>query len=72
MRGITFFYAMGHVHGVFAHTFTAPCAYTLYQRFPDSLQRYIVWVYLPIAREDKIIGFGTKEADNGLRIMVSK
>ncbi|KAH8761592.1 hypothetical protein F5883DRAFT_562450 [Diaporthe sp. PMI_573] len=70
-RGITFLYSLGYIHGVFAHTLTEPCALALYRRFPRRLRKHAVWVYFPISREDKIIGFGTKESDDGLSIMLS-
>ncbi|KAH8746914.1 hypothetical protein F5883DRAFT_584914 [Diaporthe sp. PMI_573] len=69
-RGITFLYSMGYVHGVYAHSSTAPCALSLYQSFPEKLQQYTVWVYLPIAEHDRVIGFGTKEVNDGLCIIV--
>ncbi|KUI63587.1 hypothetical protein VM1G_10402 [Cytospora mali] len=70
-RGMTFFYSMGRICGIYAHSLTETCALSIFERFSKTLQPYLVWIYLPIARKDRIIELGTRKVTNdGLCIRV--
>ncbi|KAI3332702.1 hypothetical protein F4824DRAFT_286217 [Ustulina deusta] len=58
-RGITFFFASGQLFGIHIHLTENSCAMDTYERIYIHRRQRIVWVYMPIAPTDRIIGLGS-------------
>lgn len=65
VQGITFFYSVGRLWGVFPHVSARSSALSTYQSLPELRQRSMVWIYMPIGPKDKIIAMGTRKNDDG-------
>lgn len=65
LTGITFFYSMGSVYGVYAHNPTSFDAVAAYQRFPKKMRENLVWIYLPISQDDRMLALGLREFKKG-------
>ena len=55
--GLTFLFHKGRAVAIHRHTSGEPCASSAAMRL---LQRPLVWVYLPLASHDRVIGLGTR------------
>ncbi|KAI1265982.1 hypothetical protein F5Y18DRAFT_435432 [Xylariaceae sp. FL1019] len=63
VRGITFFFSHG-LHGVHVHRSTASCASSSLQRCSNRRRRFLLWYYLPLADQDRILVLGIRLSAN--------
>lgn len=70
-RGITFFFASGQLFGIYIHLTENSCAMDTYERISIHRRQRIVWVYVPIAPTDRLIGLGSRKTGFGFNILVS-
>ncbi|KAI0404759.1 hypothetical protein F4802DRAFT_566206 [Xylaria palmicola] len=71
VRGITFFFSSSQLYGVHIHRSTAPCASSSLQRLPSRRRRSILWCYLPLTNQDRILVLGVRRSANlGFNILV--
>ncbi|KAG9508049.1 hypothetical protein J7337_001607 [Fusarium musae] len=59
-RGLTFFYIRSSLRAIHSHTSRFPTALTTYARLSELDRRDVVWVHVPIAPNDRIIGLGIR------------
>ncbi|KAK4198906.1 hypothetical protein QBC40DRAFT_340954 [Triangularia verruculosa] len=63
IKGITFFFSFGQLFGIHIHGSKESYAMDTFTRnFPNRLQRTVVWIYLPISQDDRILVLGIREA----------
>ncbi|KAF4970912.1 hypothetical protein FSARC_2182 [Fusarium sarcochroum] len=60
--GLTFFFIRGSIHGIHSHTASSPTAFATYERFPERIRSRLVWAYVPVPRNDRILSFGIRES----------
>lgn len=60
VTGLTIFYALGSAMSIHAHTAKAPLATKTYERFPAYTKRFVGWVYVPLARNDRVLLLGIR------------
>lgn len=63
--GLTFFVSFGGIQAIHAHTLRAPYALDTLQQLPFRSRPYALWIYMPIAPEDAILGFGLRVEKRG-------
>jgi hypothetical protein len=70
-RGMTFFFLSGQLVGVHVHRSCGSCAMDTYERLSSRRRRSVVWIYMPIAPEDRVLVLGARKTDLGFNILVS-
>lgn len=70
IRGLTFFFIWGAPYGVHVHRSEESCAMDTCERFPNRTRLGLVWVYLPVAAEDRVLVLGTRKTELGPSILV--
>jgi hypothetical protein len=64
ITGLTFFYSsQGRQYGIHAHTMSEPTALSTFNQVSRYLRSPLVWVYIPIAKNDRITAFGIRLDD---------
>lgn len=56
---------MGFVYGICTHNPTNSDAIAVYHSFPLKRRDNLVWIYLPISRNDTILALGLRELNKG-------
>lgn len=69
-RGLTFLFIRGAPYGVHVHRLEESCAVDTCERFPNRTRLGLVWVYLPVAAEDRVLVVGTRKTELGPSILV--
>ena len=71
IRGLTFLFFWGEPYGIHVHRSEESCAMDTCSRFSNHNRLGIVWVYMPIAPEDRVLVLGTRKTELGSSILVS-
>jgi hypothetical protein len=58
--GLTFFFAFDKVYAVHAHTPSQRSAEKTFERLPQRNHADVVWVYLPLPKNEDIVAFGLR------------
>ncbi|KAF5247025.1 hypothetical protein FANTH_6602 [Fusarium anthophilum] len=54
VTGLTFFFSFSKLYAIHAHTHARPYATKTFERLPTKRQESVVWIYLPIPRDEEI------------------
>ncbi|EGU78156.1 hypothetical protein FOXB_11347 [Fusarium oxysporum f. sp. conglutinans Fo5176] len=54
VTGLTFFFSFSKLYAIHAHTHARPCATKTFDRLPVKRQESVVWIYLPMPRDEEI------------------
>lgn len=78
VRGLTFLYLAGRPYAVVPHVSAKSCALSALQRLQSRVkresllcQKKVLWVYLPIRQDDRILALETPEMSAEIQVMVS-
>ncbi|KAL3602902.1 hypothetical protein FPOAC2_07218 [Fusarium poae] len=61
ISGITFFFSSGQLFGIHVHNSEESTAIATYEGFSRRRQRGIIWIYLPISKNDRILVLGVRQ-----------
>ncbi|KAH7196596.1 uncharacterized protein B0J16DRAFT_312944 [Fusarium flagelliforme] len=61
--GLTFFYQNRSILRIHSHTASSPTALETYRRLPATVQEKLVWAYVPISPNDRILEFAVRESN---------
>ncbi|GKU07225.1 hypothetical protein FLAG1_10981 [Fusarium langsethiae] len=71
IRGITFFFSSGQLFGIHVHNSEESSAIATYERFSRRRQRGIIWIYLPISKNDRLLVLGVRQGRrSGMNILI--
>lgn len=71
IRGITFFYHFTSLVGIHVHDSSHSCASATFNRLLNWRPKVTVWVYLPIARRDRVVAVGVRGAYDTIQVSQS-
>ncbi|KAF5669902.1 hypothetical protein FCIRC_9087 [Fusarium circinatum] len=54
VTGLTFFFSFSKLYAIHAHTHTRPYATKTFERLPAKRQESVVWIHLPIPKDEEI------------------
>ncbi|KAF4447697.1 hypothetical protein F53441_8792 [Fusarium austroafricanum] len=65
VTGLTFFFSFSKLYAVHAHTQSRPYATRTFERLPARRQENVVWIYLPMPRDEEITAIAMRLKNQG-------